>query len=99
MKAGENAGGVSQLPFLPIWMPSPASQDSTAAGLWLGFLGLGSLSLFTHHSPLTLLSEERLMESTGSHPALRTSVSSSVNEAAGADGNDHNNDDKMAGVY
>lgn len=54
MKAGENAGGVSELLFLPIWMPSPASQDSTAAGLWLGFIGLGSPSLFTHHSPQSI---------------------------------------------
>lgn len=99
MKAGEDAGGVSELPSLPVWMPSPASQDSTAAGLWLEFTGLGPLSLFTHHSPLTLPSEEWLMERTGSHPALRTSVPSSVNETAGADGNDHDDDDKMAGVH
>ena len=98
MKAGENAGGVSELLSLPIRMPSPASQESTAARLWLGFAGLGPPSLFTHHSPLTSPSEEQLMESASSHPALRTSVSSSVNEAAGADGNEQDDDDKVAGV-
>lgn len=58
----------------------------------------GPPSLFTHHSPLTLPSEEQLMESASSYPALRTSVSSSVNEAAGADGNEQDDDDKADGV-